>query len=254
MCQKLCSGGIETSTVLHACLSGCPVPTIRQLLRKAEVDKRKLELVSSEHGSFQDSCKTALYLVCSTCFSRCSEEDRFDKERRCLQIANALLDFGADPNSLNTEIVQIDNRKYSEDTDDQIPFSNTSMPKVVCKRVIEKPLCGAIRSRLAPLVWLLINRGARPECIYMRCYREEFPLKCTKIEELKSSVRKFLLQDRKRDQLILDANDVHKRIVSRVTKATVKARKIEEREKDKLLLRAKKKKAAAKREVEAVSK
>jgi len=118
MCQKLCSGGVETSTVLHACLSGFPVSTFRQLLRKAEVDKRKVEQVSSVHGAFQDSCKTALYIVCSTSFSRCCEEDRFDKERRCLQIANALLDFGADPNALNTKIVQIDSCKYSEDTDD----------------------------------------------------------------------------------------------------------------------------------------
>lgn len=105
MCEPICSMGTEgviKFTILHGGLIGYPISAIRKFLPKAEVDKPKLELISSEHGADQDSCKTPLYLLCSTRFNKYREEDRFNNERKCLQIASALLEFGADPNSLNT--------------------------------------------------------------------------------------------------------------------------------------------------------
>jgi len=121
-------------------------------------------------------------------------------------------------------------------------------------RVVEKPLSRAIRSRLAPMVWLLINRGSRPESIHVSCLRKDFPQKCTEIEELRASLIKFLLQDRKCSQIVLDANDVHREVEKRNARAAEKAWKKEEREKAELLWRIRKKKEAAKREKEAVIK
>lgn len=54
MCQPIWymrTEGVIRSTILHRGLIDYPVSIIRQFLVKVDVDKRKLQLIASEHGS-----------------------------------------------------------------------------------------------------------------------------------------------------------------------------------------------------------
>jgi len=92
---------IKTS-VIHS-LERYNIATVRELLKKANVDQRKTEVGQHELG--QNSSWTAFYILCATNRSVIGDRAR-------LQIASALLEFGADPNSLNSYVYQIVNPEF----------------------------------------------------------------------------------------------------------------------------------------------
>lgn len=198
--------GAIRSTVLHNNIARYSLPIVRELLGKADVDHRMTEKIQHERGYDQDSSKTALHILCSSVKRR---ERAVQDDRRCLQIANALLEFGADPNSLNSYLTQVPNPEHKEDDERDDPRRDGYIAKVVSERVIEMPLYRALRNHLAPLVYLLINKGASTKDIYIRCSRENFLFNWSgKDCEIQDGLKKFHRQDRRPGDVICSAFEV----------------------------------------------
>jgi len=192
---------------MHQCVESYKLSMVRVLLAKTNVDLREVDYIEDEYGWTHATSKTALYLLCS-------RTTRVGV-KRSLQLASLLLDSSADPNSLNTyykhindpekkEYSEIMNPEYKEDSEEENEFR----PRSHLERVIETPLSRAIRNGLSHMVWLLINRGAKKENIYVRCPLENFPTYYTENDELQEGLRQFENRDRKPGEIILNASEL----------------------------------------------
>jgi len=184
------SDGVIRSTVLHNNIARYSAPIIRELLAKADVDHRKTGYIHNERGYHEDFSETALHILCKYLEKR---ERVVQDDRHYLQIANTLLEFGANPNSLNTQLDNVPNPEWKDEDEVDDPRGEGYIAKVISERVIERPLYRALRSRLAPLVWLLISRGAITKGIYLRCSRGNYIPQSysAKNFELDDGLRKF---------------------------------------------------------------
>jgi len=202
------SDGVIRSTVLHDNIGRYSASIIRELLVKADVDHRKTGFIQNERGWDEDFSETALHNLCKSVGRK---ERVLQDDRRYLQIANALLEFGANPNSLNTWLDNVPNPEY-DDVDN--PREEGYIAEVISERVIERPLYRALKSRLAPLVWLLISRGAITKGIHVRCSRANYILKTysAKNFELDDGLKKFYSQDRRPGDVIRNSYEVHQNV------------------------------------------